>query len=119
MAVLVDTSVWIDHLRRADSMLVGSLTRGAVLVHPCVLGELSCGTLHDRRNVLRFLRDLPCARVATDEEAHYLLEQRKLWGRGLGWIDIHLLTSALLTGCALWTHDQRLADVAGELFNKP
>ena len=113
--VLVDTSVWIQHFRSGDSDLADHLTDGFVLMHPFVSGELACGNLKNRSAILTDLRALPSAKVASDEEVQRLVEDRKLWGQGLGWIDVHLLASALLSQCALWTIDKRLNDAAKKL----
>ena len=113
--ILVDTSVWIDHLRSGEPALATALEAGRVLMHPFVLGELACGNLKNRSEVLRLLGDLPAAPTATDPEALGLIERRALMGRGVGYIDVHLLASAALAGVGqLWTRDSRLAAVAGE-----
>ncbi len=114
--ILVDTSVWVDHLRRSDAGLARLLNTGLVLAHPCVIGELACGSLRNRSALLALMRDLPAAPVATDGEVLAFIENRKLAGRGLGYVDVHLLCAAALAGRAeLWTRDKRLAAVAGEL----
>jgi predicted nucleic acid-binding protein len=114
--ILVDTSVWIDHLRGSDAALMAALERGEVLMHPFVLGELACGNLRNRREVLNLLGRLPAAPTATDAEALAFIERRALMGRGIGYIDVHLLASVAIAGTArLWTRDGRLAAVAGEL----
>jgi predicted nucleic acid-binding protein len=114
--ILVDTSVWIDHLRSGEPALATALEGGRVLMHPFVLGELACGNLENRGEVLRLLGDLPVAPTATDPEALGLIERRALMGRGIGYIDIHLLASAALVGVGrLWTRDRRLAAAAAEL----
>ena len=114
--ILVDTSVWIDHLRSGDPALSEALEGGRVLMHPFVLGELACGNLKNRSEVLRLLGDLPAAPTATDPEALGLIERRALMGRGIGYIDVHLLASAALDGVArLWTRDRRLSAAAAEL----
>lgn len=114
--ILVDTSVWVEHLRRGAPALATALEQGTVLTHPFVLGELACGNLKNRAEVLRLLRELPAAPMATDAEALDFIERRALMGRGIGYIDVHLLASVTLTGSAwLWTRDQRLAAVAGDL----
>lgn len=114
--ILVDTSVWIEHLRNGLPALAAVLERGTVLTHAFVLGELACGNLTNRREVLRLLRDLPFAPVATDVEALDFIERRALMGRGIGYVDVHLLASAVLAGAAqLWTRDKRLAKVAKDL----
>lgn len=114
--ILVDTSVWIDHLRKGVPVLTAALEEGRVLMHPFVLGELACGTLRNRKEVLQLLSDLPVAPTVTELEALGFIERRALMGRGIGYIDIHLLASATLAGPArLWTRDKRLAAVAAGL----
>jgi predicted nucleic acid-binding protein len=114
--ILTDTSVWIDHLRVGVPALGDALEQGEVLVHPFVLGELACGNLRNRREVLGLLGNLSRTPVASDAEAMAFIERRALMGRGIGYIDVHLLTAAVLTGTArLWTRDRRLASVATEL----
>lgn len=114
--ILVDTSVWIDHLRSGEPALATALEGGRVLMHPLVLGELACGNLKNRSEVLRLLGDLPAAPTAADPEALGFIERRALMGRGIGYIDVHLLASAALAGVGrLWTRDRRLAAVAAEL----
>ena len=113
--ILVDTSVWIEHLRKGSERLKSLLYNEQVLCHPFVVGELACGTLHNRQEILSTLRALPEARVAEQEEVLRFLEARRLYGRGLGWVDAHLLASTLLTGCRLWTLDQPLRKAAAAL----
>lgn len=114
--MLVDTSVWVDHLHRTVTPLAEALEREEVVTHPFVIGELACGTLARRREVLDLLDALPRAVVATDEEAMTLIDQRRLMGKGLGYIDVHLLASAMLSEAAqLWTRDRRLLAAAGDL----
>ena len=114
--ILVDTSVWVDHLREGTPALGAALEQGWVLTHPFVLGELACGNLKNRRVVLRLLEELPGAPIATDAEALDFIERRALMGRGIGYIDVHLLASVVLSGAArLWTRDKRLAAVAEDL----
>lgn len=114
--ILVDTSVWIDHLRAGDDGLIALLNSSQVLMHSYVLGELACGNLRNRREVLALLRDLPRAVVATDDEVLFFIEQRSLMGRGIGYIDACLLAATSLANSArLWTRDKRLAAVAHEL----
>lgn len=115
MTVLVDTSVWVDHLRRGNRSLVALLEEGRTLCHPLVIGELACGNLGNRKQILELLTALPQALSAAFEEALDFLESEKLHGRGLGWIDIQLLAAARLSGCPLWTLDRRLAKAAQEL----
>ncbi len=113
--MLVDTSVWIDHLRRGDAELVASLQAGLVGVHPFVVGELACGNLRNRAEVLGLLQALPPMSVATDKEALFFIDQHALMGRGVGYVDVHLLASARLGGAQLWTRDKRLHAIAAEL----
>jgi predicted nucleic acid-binding protein len=114
--ILVDTSVWIDHLRSGEPLLVAVLESARVMMHPFVLGELACGNLANRSEVLGLLGGLPAALTATDPEALEFIERRALMGRGIGYIDVHLLASTALSGDArLWTKDRRLATVATEL----
>jgi predicted nucleic acid-binding protein len=114
--ILVDTSVWIAHLRSADLELVRALEEVRVLIHPFILGELACGNLRFRDTLLGLFRGLPVAPVVTDEEAMRYIEEKRLYGRGIGYIDVHLLASVALAGTAkLWTRDARLANVAAEL----
>jgi hypothetical protein len=110
--VLVDTSVWIDHLRHGNARLAGLLRLGQVLIHPLVIGELACGNLENRQATLSWLGKLPRATPAAHEEVLHLVESGRLWGLGLGWVDAHLVASALLTRCVLWTLDRRLAQAA-------
>jgi predicted nucleic acid-binding protein len=114
--ILADTSVWIDHLRAGVPALADALEQGRVLVHPFVVGELACGNLRNRREVLELLGNLPSVPAATDAEAMEFIERRILMGRGIGYIDVHLLASVALAGTAkLWTRDRRLAAAAAEL----
>lgn len=114
--ILVDTSVWVDHLRRRDAALTARLEAGVVLVHPFVIGELACGHLRRRGEVLAMLGALAAAPVATQAEALSFVDRHALFGQGIGWLDVHLLASAALGGSArLWTHDKRLAAAAARL----
>ena len=113
--ILVDTSVWVDHLRQTEPALVQLLNNGLVLMHPFIRGELACGNLKDQRKLLSDLAVLPAAKTASTEEVLDLIELRKLSGLGLSWIDVHLLASALLSNARLWTIDKRLHDSASQL----
>lgn len=114
--ILVDTSVWIEHLRTGRTGLEVALDEGDVLVHSMVLGELACGNSANRRAVLELLYDLPLAQEASHEEAMALIDRRRLMGRGVGYIDVHLLAATAITPLAtLWTLDLRLRKIAGEL----
>ena len=114
--ILVDTSVWIDYLRSGDQRLADLLNRSQVLIHPFVIGELACGNLRKRDEILRLLNGLPQAKIASQEEVFHMIEHKRLMGLGIGFIDAHLLASAVLSDAdALWTRDKRLQKVAGKL----
>jgi predicted nucleic acid-binding protein len=114
--ILVDTSVWVDHLRASHQALAALLDTGAVLAHPFVIGELALGDLRQREVMLDALSGLPHATVATDVEVLHFIDRQALFGRGIGYVDAHLLAAAQLTpGAKLWTKDKRLDDVAVEL----
>ncbi len=113
--ILVDTSIWIDHLRAGDRELSELLRHGQVLAHPWVTGELALGHLSRRSEILGLLHNLPQATVATDDEVLALIDQRQLFGLGIGFVDSHLLAAtALTTAARLWTRDKRLAGVAAQ-----
>lgn len=114
--ILTDTSVWIDHLRRGDTGLERLLAAERVSTHPFVVGELACGNLSDRASVLESLDALPASRVADDGEVRRFIERHRLYGRGVGFVDCHLLVSVLLSSeTSLWTRDRRLAVIAEEM----
>jgi predicted nucleic acid-binding protein len=114
--ILVDTSVWVDHLRRGDAPLGTLLESARVLAHPFVVGEIACGSLSDRAVVLELLRDLPMAAVAEAEEVLDFIDRQRIHGKGLGYVDVHLLASVVLTpGARLWTRDKRLHEIAMSL----
>ncbi|MEM6646915.1 MAG: type II toxin-antitoxin system VapC family toxin [Bacteroidota bacterium] len=114
--VLVDTSIWIDHLHQGDATLQQLLIDGQVVVHPFVVGELACGSLRDRTKVMGLLQQLASSLVAQHYEVLFLISRHQLMGRGLGYIDVHLLASARLSpGTQLWTRDKRLRLAAQEL----
>jgi predicted nucleic acid-binding protein len=118
--ILVDTSIWVDHLRIGDAGLTRLLNEGFVLGHPWVAGELAMGQLARRDEVLGLLANLPQATVASDREVMTLIETRRLFGRGIGYVDAQLLASTLLTaGAQLWTRDKRLAGTASALGLAP
>ncbi len=111
--ILVDTSVWIDHLRVGDSVLMSLLNSSQVLMHPFVSGELACGNLANRSKLLSLFGDLPQSAVATQEEVLFFIEHNQLMGQGIGYIDAHLLAATALEGTAqIWTRDKRLARIA-------
>ena len=114
--ILVDTSVWVDHLRTGNSILVEYLRSENVLCHPLIIAELALGTLKSRGQILSLLDDLPKAPDVTNEEIRVLIEYRQLYGRGIGVVDLHLVASCLLApGTSLWTGDRRLHTVAVEV----
>ena len=113
--VLVDTSVWIDHLRTGEGKLSRLLEEGEVAVHPFVIGELACGDLRNRREILSLLSDLPRLVPVADEEALLFIDHHRLHGRGLGFVDMHLLASCAVEETALWSKDARLMKAARQL----
>ncbi len=113
--VLVDTSVWISHFREGNKKLITLLEEGRVMCHPFIIGELACGNIKNRKLILSLLEALPMVVQAEHEEVMLFIGQHKLMGKGLGYIDIHLLASALLTGVNLWSLDKRLKKAAMEL----
>ena len=114
--ILVDTSVWIEHLQSASATLAELLGDGEVLGHPFVFGELALGNLRQRNDVLRMLRRLPQATSASHLEVLQLINREVLFGRGIGYVDAHLLAATRLTvGSKLWTRDRRLHTVAAHL----
>ncbi|MDR3509692.1 MAG: PIN domain-containing protein [Caulobacteraceae bacterium] len=111
--ILVDTSVWVNHLRTGDTALVGLLNSGRVLIHPMVIGEIALGNLKGRDTILGALSNLPRTQAATDDEVLGFIEQEGLHGLGIGYVDAHLLAAVRLTpGAALWTYDRRLDNLA-------
>ncbi len=113
--MLVDTSVWVEHLRRGEPTLSALLDRDEVECHPFIIGELACGFLRRRSEVLILLRRLPHVPIVGHDEVLAFVERRRLMGRGIGWIDAHLLASAALSSTLLWSRDRRLSEVAREL----
>jgi predicted nucleic acid-binding protein len=113
--ILVDTSVWVDHFRAADPRLTALLLDGQVLGHAFVAGELACGNLRRRAEVLSLLAALPQSSVVRNDEAVRFVDAHRLMGQGLGWVDVHVLASAFVSGGRLWTKDRRLADAAHRL----
>jgi predicted nucleic acid-binding protein len=107
--ILVDTSVWVDHFRRGNARLRDLLNNNEVLTHPFIVGELACGGIKNRAEILSLLNELPLAVVADHQEVMKLIETRRLYGKGLGLIDAHLIASALLTKVDLMTLDKVLA----------
>jgi len=115
MLVLVDTSIWVSHLAKGRAELRALLERAEVLCHPLVIGELACGNIANRSEILSLLQELPQVRVVEHDEVLRFIEARHLSGRGLGYIDAHLLTSSVLTRAPLWTADKRLREAASEV----
>jgi predicted nucleic acid-binding protein len=114
--ILVDTSVWVDHLRAGDRTLVRLLENSQVLVHPFVIGELALGNVRQRANLLAELQNLPQAPVASDQEVLRFIELHELFGLGIGYVDAHLLAAVRLSaGSSLWTRDKRLLAIAVHL----
>lgn len=114
--ILADTSIWVDHLRDGDATMTAHLNAGLILMHPFVVGELAMGNLPGRAGLLATLRKMPTVLKARDDEVLDLIEREKLFGRGLGFVDTHLLASALLTDEAtLWSRDHRLHAAAERL----
>jgi hypothetical protein len=114
--ILVDTSVWVDHLRRRDETLAQLLTQGQVYIHPMIIGELACGHLQNREQLIVLWQNLPRSVEASHKEAMLFVESHQLMGKGIGFVDVHLLASTRLTAnTQLWTRDKRLAGVAQSL----
>jgi predicted nucleic acid-binding protein len=110
--VLVDTSVWISHFRDGNIELANLLNDGSVLCHPLIAGELACGNFKDRTVILSFLQLLPMSIEAGHEEVLAFIENYHLMGKGLGYVDVHLIASAVLMGVPIWTLDKKLAQTA-------
>lgn len=114
--ILIDTSVWIEHLRHGDRALTSLLNKGQVLTHPYVIGELALGNMRNRDIILDTLNNMPRAKIATEEEVLAFVTQFKLYGLGIGYVDAHLLASVRLTpDTLLWTQDKRLRAAAEQL----
>jgi predicted nucleic acid-binding protein len=114
--ILVDTSVWVDHLRRGNARLVTLLESAKVATHPFVIGEIACGSLANRQTVLALLQDLPMATVADSVEVLDYIEHHRHYGKGVGYVDVHLLAAVALTAdTVLWTRDKRLRAAAESL----
>ena len=113
--ILVDTSVWISHLRDRNSRLIGLLNNGEVLCHMFIIGELACGNIKNRNEILSLLKSLPMAGAADHDEVLKFIEIRKLARKGLGYIDVHLLASAILSDSLIWSLDKKLSGIALEL----
>lgn len=108
---LVDTSVWVEYLAGRGEGLTTLLDENRVLIHPFIIGEVACGNLRHRARVLEGIGELPRVREASHADVMHMVSDRKLWGMGVGWVDMHLLASALITGCAFFTYDKRLTGI--------
>lgn len=122
--LLADTTIWIDHFRSGSDRLAACLNAGEIAIHPAIIVEIALGSLKDRKTVLAALGNLPHVEVASDDEVLRLIDRRALWSRGIGYVDIHLAASVLLTpGTQLWSRDRRLCDAAASagipLFTPP
>lgn len=113
--VLVDTSIWIDHFRNRVTLLEDLLHSGEVATHPFIVGELACGNMKNRTEILKLLSALPTLETVTHEEALHFVKAQALHGKGIGWVDVHLLASSLLNGVPLWSRDKRLNALAKAL----
>jgi len=113
--VLVDTSVWVNHLRNNDRQLEKLLFNGSVVCHPYIIGELACGNIKNRQEIISLLQALPQISLVEFEEFLYFIEQNKINDKGIGFVDIHLLASAKLDQIPLWTADKRLQSASAEL----
>jgi predicted nucleic acid-binding protein len=113
--VLVDTSVWVSHLRHGNPRLKALLMNGRVVCHPFIIGELACGNLKKRKEILSLLEALPTTTTADHKETLYFIEQHQLMGIGLGYVDVHLLASARLSRIGFWTRDKKLMEAAVKL----
>ena len=113
--ILADTSIWVAHLREGSGPLAKLLEEDCVLLHPFIIGELACGSMENRCEILDLLQALPVVKLAEHTEVMRLIEQNHLYGRGIGWIDAHLLVSALLSDAPIMTSDRKLHRAAGSL----
>ena len=113
--ILVDTSIWITHLRQGSQQLKKLLMDAEVLCHPFIIGELACGNLKNRNEIISLLKSLPMALTIEFDEFLFFIDRNHLMGKGIGFVDVHLLASAQLTGVPLWTADKRLKSAADQL----
>jgi len=107
--------VWVFHFREGSAELANLLNNGEAVCHPFVVGELACGNLKNRNQILSLLQSLPMSIIAEHEEVLEFIERNRLMGKGLGYVDIHLIASAILTGISIWTHDKKLERAANAL----
>jgi hypothetical protein len=110
--ILADTSVWIDHFRLGNNRLETLLKEDQIVCHPFIIGELACGNLKNRQEIIRMLELLPQGTIAGHNEVLYFIDKHRIQGSGIGWIDAHLLASCYLTGCTIWTLDKSLSKIA-------
>ena len=114
--ILVDSSIWVDHLRHGNTLLSGHLEAGLVHTHPFIIGEIALGSLRERHRIISALQGLPAAVQASDHEVQLLIEREPLHGLGIGYVDAHLLAATrLMPGMRLWTRDRRLHEVASRM----
>ena len=113
--VLVDTSVWITHFRSGNSKLQKLLQEGKVACHPFIIGELACGNISNRAEILSLMQSLPMLDTVEHEELLIFIEQKQMMGKGLGFVDVHLMAAALLAGIPLWTQDRKLKQACSQL----
>lgn len=113
--ILVDTSVWVDHLRNGNDALAEVLLKDEVACHPMVIGELACGNLKRRKELLALLHALPSIERVSDDEILFFIDQHRLSGRGLGLVDVHILASCAIAHATLWTLDSRLQRAADDI----
>ena len=113
--VLVDTSIWVSHFRQGSRQLDKLLMDAEVMCHPFIIGELACGNLKNRDEIISLLQSLPMAPTIEFDEFLFFIDRNHLMGKGIGFVDVHLLASAQLTGVPLWTADKRLKSAADKL----
>ncbi len=113
--VITDTSIWVTHLRQGSRQLEKLLIDAEVMCHPFIIGELACGNLKNRNEIISLLQSLPMAPIIEFDEFIFFIERNQLMGIGIGFVDVHLLASAQLTGIPLWTADKRLKSAATKL----
>lgn len=113
--VIVDTSIWVTHLRQGSRQLEKMLVEAEVMCHPFIVGELACGNLKNRTEIISLLQSLPMAPTIESDEFLFFIERNHLMGKGVGFVDVHLLASAQLAGVPLWTADKRLKSAADQL----
>ncbi len=113
--ILVDTSIWVNHLRQGSRRLEKLLMDAKVMCHPFIIGELACGNLKNRKGIISLLQSLPMTATIDFDEFLFFLDKNQLMGRGIGFVDVHLLASAKMAGVTLWTADKRLGSAAAQL----